>query len=234
MVDAARPDELLGLLVRQDEIVEQALGQAGAAKRLGEAFADKQRLRGMLQDHGVPGKKRRDDRVDRGEIGIVPGCDDHHHAHRLARDIAPEARLLRRVVGLKRLLGQRHHGARALFGAALLAAIADGPSHLPGKFRGDVVVHRQQGVEKSEHVTPALRDRRGPPLRQGRSRRRQGGVDGGVAGNGSLGIDRAVDRGDDLHAVGHLRLATQDRSKPRFNSQSVTRRSYSNCSHSAL
>ena len=118
MVDAARGDELLGLLMRQHEIMEQAFGQACLPERLGDALADEKRLRRMLQDHGIAGHERRHDRVDRGEIRIVPRRDDHDDAERLAGDIAPEARLLRRVVRLKRLLSERHDGADPLLRAA--------------------------------------------------------------------------------------------------------------------
>ena len=126
-----------------------------------------------------------------------------HDAERLARDVAAEAGLLRRVVGLERLLGDRHHGADALLDAALLAAIADRPAHLPGELRRDLVVHREQRVEKGEHVTPALGDRHGPPLGQRGAGRETARVDLGVAGDRPLGVDRAVDGGDDLDAFGH-------------------------------
>ena len=103
--------------MRQDEIGEQALGQASAPEGLGDALADEQRLRRVLQDDGVAGEKAGDDGVDRGEVRIVPRRDDHDDADRLARDIAAEAILRRRGVGLERLLGQRHHGADALLSA---------------------------------------------------------------------------------------------------------------------
>ena len=60
VVDLAGADQLLGLLVRQDEVLEQALGQAGAPERLGEALADEQGLRGVLEDDGVAGEQRRE------------------------------------------------------------------------------------------------------------------------------------------------------------------------------
>ena len=91
VVDLAGADQLLRLLVRHDQILEQTLGQTGPLERLGEALTDEQRLRRMLEDDGVAGDQRRHDGVDGGEIGIVPRRDDDHHAERLARDIAPEA-----------------------------------------------------------------------------------------------------------------------------------------------
>ncbi len=59
VVDPARADQLLGLLVRQDEIVEEALRQAGAPKRLGDTLADEQGLRRVLQDDGIAGEQSR-------------------------------------------------------------------------------------------------------------------------------------------------------------------------------
>ena len=61
----ARAEQLLGLRMRQDEIVEQALGQAGAPERLGDALADEQRLRRVLQDDGIAGHQAGHDGVDR-------------------------------------------------------------------------------------------------------------------------------------------------------------------------
>ena len=235
VVDLAGADQLLGLLMRHDEIVEQPLWQAGAPERLGDTLADQQRLRGVLEDDGVAGEQAWNDGVDRGEIRIVPRRDDHDDADRLARDIAAEPVFRRRGVGLKRLLSQDHHGADALLDAALLAAIADGPAHLPGELHRNVVVHGEQRIEKRQHVAPALSHGNLPPRRQRPARRRDGRGDLGVAGNRPLGIDRAIDRGDDLYDFWHWLLPdTYERSKPRFNSQSVMRRSYSNCSHSAL
>ena len=170
VVDLARTDQSLGLLMRQDEIGEQTFRQAGTPERLGDALADKQRLRRVLQDDGVAGKKSGNDGVDRCEIRVVPRRDDHDDADRLARDIAAEAILRRRGVRLERLFGQDHHGADALLDAALLAAIADRPAHLPGELERNVVVHGEQRIEKGQHVTPALGHGNLPPLGQCRAR----------------------------------------------------------------
>ena len=77
--------------MRHDEVVEQTLGQACPLERLGDALADQERLRRVLQDDGIAGEQPRDDRIDGGEIGIVPRGNDHHHADRLTRDVAAEA-----------------------------------------------------------------------------------------------------------------------------------------------
>jgi hypothetical protein len=44
----------------------------------------------MLEHDRVAGDQRRNDRVDRGHVGVVPGRDDEDHAMRLAHDPALE------------------------------------------------------------------------------------------------------------------------------------------------
>src|SRR5262249_56833962 len=56
VVDAAGPYQLLGLVMRHDEIVEQALRQSCTAEGLGKSLADQQRLRRVLQEDGVAGQ----------------------------------------------------------------------------------------------------------------------------------------------------------------------------------
>ena len=147
VVDLARADQLLGLGVAEHEVLEEALRQPGLVGRRLKALADEQRLRRVLQEHRVAGHQRREDRVDGGEVRIVPRRDDQHDAERLALHIAAEARLLLRHERRQRLLGDRRHVARALLEPALLAAEAHRPAHLPGELRHDLVVHREQRVE---------------------------------------------------------------------------------------
>src|SRR5690242_12783237 len=56
VVDAAGPYQLLGLLMRHDEIVEQALRQSCPPEGLGKSLADKQRLCRVLQDDSIAGQ----------------------------------------------------------------------------------------------------------------------------------------------------------------------------------
>ena len=189
VVDPSRADQLLGLLMGHDQIVKETLGQASAPKRLGQPLAYQQRLRGVLQDDRIAGEQTGHDGVDRGEIRIVPRRDDHHDADRIARDIAAEAHFFRRVVRPQHLLGHCHDGARTLLDASLFAAIANGPSHLPGKLDGDVVVHPQQRVQEGENVTTALSDGNGLPRRQRGAGRRHCSLDVGVPRDRPLGID---------------------------------------------
>ncbi len=64
MVDLARAEQLFGLGMVEHDVLEQALRQAGLVEGLLETFADKQRLRGVLEDHRVAGHQRRHDGVD--------------------------------------------------------------------------------------------------------------------------------------------------------------------------
>ena len=109
-------------------------GRPGLLEGLGEALADQQRLRGVLEDHRVAGHQRRHDGVDGGEVGIVPRRDDHDDAERLLLHVAAEAVLrVRRQHRGERLLGDLDHVLRAFLDAAELAAIAHRPAHLPGE-----------------------------------------------------------------------------------------------------
>ena len=196
------PMQLLGLLMRHDEIVEQTLGQAGAPKRLGEALADEQRLRGMLQDDRIAGEQAGHDGVDRGEIWIVPRRDDHHDAERFARDVAAEAGLRRREVRLERLLRQRRHGANALLDAALLAAIADGPAPSARRAR-----RRCRRSWRAAHRERPACSARAPEIETARHSGSAVRADDNAASISAslrdrpLGIDRAVNGRDDLYSL---------------------------------
>src|SRR5947207_7250424 len=86
---AARND-LRRLLMRQNEILEDILRQARRLEGLGETLADQDRLRRMLEDDSISRHQRRDNRIDRGEIGIVPRRDGENDAQRLTLDITQE------------------------------------------------------------------------------------------------------------------------------------------------
>ena len=76
----ASGQQLRGLLVAQEQVGEDALGQAGRAQRLGEALARQRGLGGVLEEDGIAGEEGRHDRVGGGEEGIVPGGDHQHEA----------------------------------------------------------------------------------------------------------------------------------------------------------
>ena len=85
----------------------------------GEALADQQRLRGVLEDHRVARHQRRHDGVDGGEVGIVPRRDDHDDAERLACSRSGGSRSFRLGAARARAPSRR---SRSCAGAFLDAA----------------------------------------------------------------------------------------------------------------
>ncbi len=141
---AALADQLGGGLVSEEESVEQPIRQPRLGEGASEALADQQCLRRAFKGDGVAGDERRDDGIDGGEVGVVPGRDDEHRADRLAGDITMEAVAVLDDEGSERVFRDRGHVGRPLLDAADLAAIAHRPAHLPGKLRHDLPVHRLQ------------------------------------------------------------------------------------------
>ena len=125
--------------MRHHQRHEQIVGEPGGAERVGQR-CDRGGLRGVLEQHRVAGQQRRHDRVDRGEVRVVPGGDHEHDTERLARCPAVEA-----VEVVEDLIGERFGGdvdqiARAFEHATDLArADGDGPPHQLRQFFGDLV-----------------------------------------------------------------------------------------------
>ena len=185
-------------------MLEQALGQAGVLEGGGEALGAERRLGGMLEDHGIAGHQRRHDAVDRGEIGIVPGCHDEDDAQRLPADETGEAgpRVGRHVA--QRSGRDLDHVAGALLEAAHLAGrLADGAADLARQLLGDLLLMGDEVVHRLGDDAAALGDRHMLPVGLGLAR--------GGEGIGDLFLCRqlagdkhaAVDRRDGLLDVGH-------------------------------
>ena len=134
----------------EHDVLEDALRQSRLVECLGEALADEQRLRRMLQDHAVARHQCRNDGVDRREIGIVPRRDDHDDAERHVFDVAAEARPVVFDDWSQRRFGNLDHVARAFFHAALFAAIAYRTAHLPGDLRHNLVIHGEQCIKRRQ------------------------------------------------------------------------------------
>jgi hypothetical protein len=208
----------------------------------------------MLEHHRVAGDQRRNHRVDRCHVGVVPGRDDEDHTMRLAHDPALE---LCRVLDLdrrQRPRGNLGHVVAALVDAAELAAVAHRPAHHPGQFRHDFVAHLVETRDTGLDQCDTLFQRPSGPVLLRLARPRDGGCRIIVqAHDRTLGIDRTVNRRYQFQTAhclvsfdrpepmpGQRRpssisvvLAGQARSKPRAISQSVTALSNSSCSHSA-
>jgi len=71
-IDGVAGDDPLGVLMREMEILEDAVGSPAAAKASAKALGAKRRLMRMLENDRVAGEDRGNNCVDRGEIGIVP------------------------------------------------------------------------------------------------------------------------------------------------------------------
>ncbi|MNQ81273.1 hypothetical protein D3C85_962860 [compost metagenome] len=195
LMHAPGGDDGRGLPVIEQQVVEQPIGQVGPAHRLGETLADQQGLRGVLENHAVARHQRRDDRVHRREVRIVPRRDHQHRAHRLALDQAAETcdgfRLHRRQC----LRGDGDHVARALFKTAQLAgAIAHRSAHLPSQLRHDLVAHRQHRVDRRTAQGGAFLERSALPLGLGAGGRGKRLLDLVGIGIGTFGVDPAIDR----------------------------------------
>jgi hypothetical protein len=236
--EGAGGDQAFGAVVVEDDVLEDVGGHAALVERVGQPFAHEDRLARVLQHDRVPGDEGRDDGVDRGEVGVVPGCDDEDEAVGFALDPAVEAvRVLGDHRG-QRLGGDPGHVGGAFVHAAEFAAEAGGAAHLPGEFLDDAVFLVPKRGDPRRHLRDALLERqRGPcglrGLRAG---------DGGGCRLGrecrAFGVDPPVDGRDALDHLGHCRSSgpfgpCHARSKPRFTSQSVTTRSDSDISQSA-
>ncbi len=200
MVDLAGAEQPRGLIVAQEEVGEEPLGQDGRAERLGETIPGQRSLGRVLEDHRIAGEQSRHDRVDGGEEGIVPGGDHQDEAggrpsHRPAGS---------RDEGRQGDRGQLDHRQNPLRQGALLAAVADRPAHLPCDLGDDVGVQSLHRGEETEHRrTPFVEGGPGPfeprPARVG-----QGAVDLAVRRQPPPRIFAAVDGGNADQLV-HLR-----------------------------
>ena len=103
----------------------------------------------------------------------------------------------------ERFLGDAGHIAGAFLQPALLGAVADRPAHLPGELGDDVVVHRNKRVEHGERLFHAVGDGHLRPLRLRGAGAGNRGVERRIGDQRPLGVDRAVDGGDDFGCVCH-------------------------------
>ncbi|MNP20670.1 hypothetical protein D3C76_1132520 [compost metagenome] len=179
----------------EQQVVEQPLGQVGPAHRLGKALADQQGLRGMLEDDAVARHQRRNDGIHRRQVGIVPGRDHQHRAHRLALDQAAKACDRLRRKRRQGLGGDGDHVAGTLFEPAQLAsAITHGPAHLPGQLRYDIGLHGQHRVHHGAAYGGAFTHWPAFPLGLCVDRCGQCLLDSVGIGIGTFSVDPAINR----------------------------------------
>ena len=158
--------------VREVQVLEHASRHARGCEGFEKTLGAQRRLVRVLEHHRVTRDQRRQHRVDRGQIGIIPGRHDDHHAQRHALDLAAEAGL---VAGLHR--GQRlgrhvQHVARALLEAAdFTGRMTQRASHLPGDFGGDVLAPDDEGIHCAPQQLAACGQRQTSATRLARAAR---------------------------------------------------------------
>jgi hypothetical protein len=147
----------------EDDVLEDVLRHPALVERVGQPFAHEDRLARVLQHHRVPGDQRRHDGVDRGEVGVVPRCDDEDEAVGLALD--PPVEAVRRFSdhGGEGLCGDPGHVGGALVHAAEFAAEAGRAAHLPGEFLDDAVLFvPERGNARGDARDAFFKGQRGP------------------------------------------------------------------------
>ena len=202
------------LAMAQNQMLEQAFGQSGPVKRRLETLGHQQRLAGVLEHRGITGHQRRYDRVDRGQIGVVPRGDGKDHPQRFAPDMAGKAAHGRRHDIGQRSLGRFDHIGGAFFKSAQLAgAEFNRPAHLPGQFRHDLVTHLQHGRHRLAAQFGPLGNGDQPPRLLRGAGAGEGRLDILIGGQGPFGKNLPVNRGDAACRRSHDADASHDDDK---------------------
>ena len=68
-------DQLFRIPVIEMQILEYPFRQPRFRKRRDHTFGTQGRLRGVFQQHTIAGKQRRHHRIDRRQVGVIPGSD---------------------------------------------------------------------------------------------------------------------------------------------------------------
>ena len=184
-----------GLAMIEQQVLEQPWRQVGATHGGGKPFAHQQGLRSVFEDDGVAGHQRRDNRVDGGEVGVIPGRDHQYRAQWFTFDQPAKTGDGRGFNRCQGLWGNGDHVPRALFETPqLTCAEAHWPAHLPGQLRDDLVSHGQHRVHRRAAKSRAFAQWPAFPLRLGGAGIRQGLFDLCRIGILALGVNPAIDR----------------------------------------
>ena len=76
--ERSRRDQVQRRGMVEEQVLEHIIGQPCFLECGLHAFADKHRLRRVLQNHGTACNEGRRDRVDRGHVGVVPRRNHEH------------------------------------------------------------------------------------------------------------------------------------------------------------
>lgn len=124
----------------EKDIGEDIFRHAGLMESARHAFTDQKCLGSVLEHHGVAGDQRGGDGIDRGHVGVVPGCDHEHNAVRHAANIALELGVFADLDICKRIRCDLCHVARTLVKASEFTAITHRTAHHARKFRHDLII----------------------------------------------------------------------------------------------
>ncbi len=143
-------DNAFGGGMIQVQELENAGRQTGGGEGFGITLGGQRRLPRMLQDHCIPRHQRRNDRIHRCQVGVVPRRDDENHAQGLMPNEAGEAVFF---LGLGIMQDVRRDGDHVpgtfLQPLDFTGGVADRPAHLPGNLFGDSVHGGDHGIDRT-------------------------------------------------------------------------------------
>ena len=185
-------------------MLEDSLWHTGLIERCLKPLGAQRRLRGVLEQDGVPRGQSRNDAVDCGQIGVVPGGDDEDHAHGLMPYETGEPVLRLGPPVSQRLRRHFQHVAGPLLQATNLSrALHNRPAHLRCDLGRELLATLDHVVDHpAEQRDPRLRRHASPALRRGTGPL-QGDRNFRVSGEGPLDEYLPVHRRDGaLHCHG--------------------------------
>ena len=204
LIDQAGAERFLCRLVRHVKDLEDVLGKIRLLETVGKVLGDQSGLARMFHHDRIAGKNRGQHGVERRHIGEVPGGQIEDDAERLTADEALEALLRSNIDVAEHLRRDRDHVAGALLETPHLARpIADRPPHLPGEQLRHARLVGDHRIDERRADPAPLRNGDVAPVALRLARALERREHRRVVGKRPLGIDRAVDGGDDAKGGGH-------------------------------
>ena len=122
-----------------------------------QAFGAQGRLVGVLQQDRVARHQRRHDRVDRGEVGEVPGSQHQHQSQGGTLHEPAKARLFGGLHRGKRLRGHgKHAPGTGCKPGDLMGGMGNGAADLPGQLLGRLWPHGHERIHHGCHRCHAV------------------------------------------------------------------------------
>ena len=126
----------------QKHIAEDIFGHTRKLERFSQTFTHQRCLACMFQHHHIARNKCRRDGVDSRHERIIPGRHNKDDALRLSGDVTLEVSTILKLKRRQRPLRNFRHVTCTLVETAKFSAIPNRASHLPGKLRHNLVIHR--------------------------------------------------------------------------------------------